>query len=141
MTRQRGNHLHRQALPCPVVSARMHIAQRQTTVQSLDRRLIHRLLAGAIRTHGLRQKHRQRLCVWKQLFPMVGQQRFHWRQQFRTGKQIEKGVAIAVGSMATNTLLLMHTGWPPQVMGVGLATYSLSLVPAFFYPLHQLLNP
>jgi hypothetical protein len=41
---------------------------------------------------------------------MARQQRFHWLQQFRAGKQIEEGVGIAVGGTAANTLLLMQTG-------------------------------
>jgi hypothetical protein len=74
----------------------MFATHRQTACQALDRGLIHRLLLGTIRTHHPGQKHRQRLCRWKQPFQVFGQQRLHRLNQFWAGKKIEKGIAITV---------------------------------------------
>jgi hypothetical protein len=118
---QPGHPLKRQALSCLAVRPGVGAAARQATYPAFDRRIVHRLLAGAVRRERLRKKHRQRLGGRKQPLTVLGQQRFDLLEQARAGEQVEKRVGIRVGSLMTDPSLLlnagamarMHEGWLP----------------------------
>ena len=59
---------------------------RQTARQPVHRRVVHGLLAGAVRIQGLRKEHRHGLGRGKQSFSMWRQQRFDFIEQVRPGQ-------------------------------------------------------
>lgn len=78
----------------------MGAARRQPRSQALDRRLVHRLLAGPICAQRLGQKHRQRLDGRKASFSMRRQHRLDLVEQFRPRQQIEKRIRVTVMDQA-----------------------------------------
>lgn len=136
VARQLTDHLLRQTCPRLAVSAGIHATRFHPAQEPAHNRLVHRLLAGTVRTHDLSQKHRQGHRRWELTFPVLRQVRLDGLQQVRTREQVEKMVGIDLLNMLGKATLLLrrstvkvltHEGWPRNELNACVVTNILSV--------------
>nr|ACN62951.1 putative IS4 family transposase [Diaphorobacter sp. PCA039] len=150
--RERTDHLQRQALARPAVSAGANAARAQTIGCALRCPAVDRLLARAIGLQHLTHEHGQRNRGRIEPLAMLRQQRFGCRQQFRAGQHVEelhrRGCPCPASDPASTLMqsascITIHGGWPFERWFGSFVTTILSIpwsATSFFLQI-QMLTP